>query len=443
MIHVPRRTTFRQEPLRIRPAALAVAVLVAGMGALAPTASASDHCAMVSVGVDQDACGSTVVVNIWGDSESSGDCSEYVSCVSVSVFGNAANGDHEEACRNGVNPDGMVQCIAISGTGDASNRAGDRSCGTSFASVSCLAVSGTGDASNHAGDESCGGWGVSVSCVAASGSGDAINHVGNQSCPWGTSAVFAGCAAISGLGDASNRVGNNACASSTELYHLSAACLAFSGRGNASNTAGGASCDRPYTPGSRISCVAVDGKNVEDSVCGRGGPDVGSPACGEPADPIGNDLCNREPLAPISTICRSGPGIVLDQVCGDAPAAIVEPLCTDEAPVIETPVRAGVSGCDDYDVLVLGQICVKVDNDHPIMSAAWSVACDYHDVAVFRSYCAAFHPGHGQWQSFESMVCTPPNPDPSPNCDVPYPRQTTGASNESGTVPPSGFLVIP
>src|SRR5207237_8196213 len=98
-----------------------------------------------------------------------------------------------------------VGCVSVSGTGNATNTAGDNSCGVGCAAagvgvgVGCLAGSGTGNASNTAGADSCGfaqvipiivdpstqagaGLAVGAGCVAASGTGSASNTAGPNCC---------------------------------------------------------------------------------------------------------------------------------------------------------------------------------------------------------------------------------------------------------------------
>jgi hypothetical protein len=64
-----------------------------------------------------------------------------------------------------------VGCVAVSLVGNATNAAGDGSCGVGIfggAGVGCIAVSALGSAANSAGSGSCGviDLGVGVGCIA-------------------------------------------------------------------------------------------------------------------------------------------------------------------------------------------------------------------------------------------------------------------------------------
>jgi hypothetical protein len=67
--------------------------------------------------------------------------------------------------------------VAVSGTGDASNTAGNFSCGGN-GGVGCISMSGTGSASNEAERVSCGDAG----CIAVSATGHASNSQSDEPC---------------------------------------------------------------------------------------------------------------------------------------------------------------------------------------------------------------------------------------------------------------------
>lgn len=91
------------------------------------TSARSQDCNRVDVSVQQDSCGSVASASVTGDARG-------------------------EDCQ------GPASCVTVSGTGDASNQAGDESCGNAGLGgivVGCIAASGTGNASNSAGEDSC------------------------------------------------------------------------------------------------------------------------------------------------------------------------------------------------------------------------------------------------------------------------------------------------
>jgi hypothetical protein len=145
-----------------------------------------------------------------------------------------------------------VGCIAVSGTGNASNNADaiGNSCGSYTnaqnlpgVAVGCVAVSGTGSASNTVyGHDSCGTQGPgAVGCVAVSGTGNASNtktyttndRSGDCGKVWGT-----GCVAVSGTGNASNTT-ETGCG--TAGHSVAVGCVAVTGSssGSATNNTGG------------------------------------------------------------------------------------------------------------------------------------------------------------------------------------------------------------
>src|SRR5207248_1491458 len=140
-----------------------------------------------------------------------------------------------DSCGFGITVAGVQSaagCVAVSGTGNATNTAGDSSCGAGFGGLGatgitagCVSASGTGNASNSGGSparglgetlpvaQSCGfateegvtfggvpippleGLGVAVGCVAGSAIAQASNTAGPDSCgaTGGALAVAVGC----------------------------------------------------------------------------------------------------------------------------------------------------------------------------------------------------------------------------------------------------------
>lgn len=258
---------------------------------------------MSGVAAAQD-CSRAVDIEIDGDA-----CAQYLA---ASVHGNAS----------GTNCDGMVSCISLSGTGDASNTAGDDACGSGFPGVGlgCVAASGTGSASNSGGYFSCGfaNFGVGVGCVAISGTGNASNSGGYAaSCGVGVAGVGAGCIALSGAGNASNSAGGYSDLCGEGWVGLGAGCVAVSGTGSASNTGGQFdTCGHGYF-GAGAGCIAMSGmaggaaNSAGGSACGLrvgGTIGVGCVALSNPA-PAGGLLPSVWPstsVAPVLLMWASG-----------------------------------------------------------------------------------------------------------------------------------------
>jgi hypothetical protein len=104
---------------------VALVLLVTGPLSVGSTLGGTGECDRVDVSVDGDTCGSMLSVSATGDANGT-DC----------WSANAST------------------CVAVSGAGEASNRAGDEAC-VVFTAIGCVAVSGTGNASNTAGEPSC------------------------------------------------------------------------------------------------------------------------------------------------------------------------------------------------------------------------------------------------------------------------------------------------
>ncbi len=181
----------------------------------APTSQQQEDCDEADVQLEDDSCGTVLSVSLAGDASGTS-CRGTSACVTVSGTGDASNAAADRSCGYGsLAPE--AACIAVSGTGDAENRAGDNSCGYAFiaAGAGCVAVSGTGEASNEAGGFSCGhgGSGAGSGCIAVSGTGQASNEAGAFSCGVGIAGVGVGCVAVSGAGSASNSADDPGCGS--------------------------------------------------------------------------------------------------------------------------------------------------------------------------------------------------------------------------------------
>lgn len=260
--------------MRATPLLLATTLLGALVTSLSPAASAGCGDA-ADVQTSEDACATILAVSLAGDARGE-QCegSIGVSCVTASGTGSATNQAGDESC--GTYGAAAVGCVALSGTGDATNEAGDSSCGAYAlgAGVGCLAVSGTGNAANRAGSVSCGTGtyvGLGAGCVAVSGTGTASNDVGGASCGTAPFAfASAGCVAASGTGDAWNRVGPAPCTPGSTAscvgpcgygyLGVGAGCFAISGTGRAENDA--APCGTSRIPGAAVGCASVSGKDI-------------------------------------------------------------------------------------------------------------------------------------------------------------------------------------
>jgi hypothetical protein len=210
-----------------------------------------------------DACSSTLAVSVEGNASGDGQCAGPVSCIAISGTGdasNAAGGDCGTGFVLAVEPAG-VGCLAVSGAGNASNSAGG-GCGWGGGGVgaACVAVSGAGSASNYARtDCGFGSAGAGVGCVAVSGTGNASNFAGNRCGYGGVGVGLLGCVAVSGGGQASNTTGNGCAAG---FAGAGAGCIAVAGMGDASNTTGycgsmGVDTVNPLGNNIGVGCVAV------------------------------------------------------------------------------------------------------------------------------------------------------------------------------------------
>jgi hypothetical protein len=289
-------------PRRGRFALGTVLVVVAGLIVAVPSlvGVAFAECSQsVDVQVDQDACAGVVAASVTGDA-SGHECTQLISCISLSGTGTASNTGGYFSCGNAASsgPPG-VGCIAASGTGNASNSGG--ACGYAdgrTAAAGCVAVSGTGQASNTG--NSCGGGagfsalvpasGAGAGCIAVSGTGDASNTGGPISCGYGAGGfgvgVGAGCIALSGAGDASNTGRTCGFGISNLGAGAGLGCIAVSGTGNASNTGDDWSCGiavatLPFpTAAAGIGCVAVSGGGDASNTAGEN-------SCGVAGIPLG------------------------------------------------------------------------------------------------------------------------------------------------------------
>lgn len=187
---------------------IAALVVTAGLVLVAPSAAACDP---VDVQTEQDACATVLAVSVRGDARGDGACNDTVSCIAVSGTGDASNEVGGAEC-GGESYRTLIACLAVSGTGNASNAGGAWSCGTApTPTIACLAVSGTGNASNGEPDY---GWGpdarcgtateaagiVTFACWSVSGTGDASFGGADHSCE-----TFGSCVAVSGAGEARGR----------------------------------------------------------------------------------------------------------------------------------------------------------------------------------------------------------------------------------------------
>ena len=163
------------------PALAVLPVTMAGFTLYLPSCShgdpAEDCSAPVAASVDTDTCSSGVAhQQRRRRTPHSEQCVVVVAgCVAVSGTGNASNSQSEISC--GAFIGAAAGCIAVSGTGDASNSTTANNCGSAGIGVfaGCIAISGTGDASNTTGaNTTCGGilGGVGIGCVAISGTGN-------------------------------------------------------------------------------------------------------------------------------------------------------------------------------------------------------------------------------------------------------------------------------
>ncbi len=157
----------------------------------------------------------------------------------ASLTGDATSGENQACNAGSTDPENM--CVAASGTGDATSGPGtDRSCGwagrnLAIVRAGCAAVSITGDATNRAGDSSCGAPDGHTGVLAAN-------------------AVAAGCIAVSGTGDARQDVGPNSCGTAgperaqTATLLVGAGCIGLSAAGSQDTEARVETCVRTTSP---------------------------------------------------------------------------------------------------------------------------------------------------------------------------------------------------
>ena len=245
-------------PRHIRTALLLI-MLLAGALIFAGQGVAMATCAggVADVAVDGDTCGTVVSASVTGDADTQ--------CAPV----------------------GNTGCVAVSGTGDASNTSADFSCGSFIgASAGCVALSGTGSASNTVA-RNCGyaGVGVFAGCIAVSGTGNASNSVAGNCGSETTTLVGLGCIAISGMGNASNSVGAGSMCGDASVASVAIGCMAASGTGDASNSVASSDTTAGRCGTSSLAvgvgCVAVSGQGSASNSaenCGTGdevAPDTG------------------------------------------------------------------------------------------------------------------------------------------------------------------------
>jgi hypothetical protein len=227
----------------IRPAKLSLSTVLVGavvtLAVLMPAAARADDCQSVDVQTNSNACAGVLAVSATGDARGNGTCTSEVSCVAMSGTGNASN---SSGCGNS-----RVACVAASGTGNATYNSAGCGGGQLFFGVGCVAASGTGNATNDGG-QFCGVVSgpilVGAGCVAVSGTGSATNS--SYGCG-------EGCVAASGTGSATNNSAYG-CGSGVGLR-----CVAASGTGPADNRQPDGSPCPQYASQSGIGCVAVSG----------------------------------------------------------------------------------------------------------------------------------------------------------------------------------------
>ncbi len=182
---------------------------------VAALACDANECTAISIQAGEQACGTVLAASATGDARSSGHCREpIVACIAVSGTGNASNRGSQSWYCSG---DG-IRCVAVSGAGDATNHGSDSwgrgyyTCGGS--GVACIAVSGTGDAVNAFGPEACVGTIASLGCLSISGTGHAATVYDDD---FTTCQGYAQCRAVSLFGTASTAPENEPCQANLSL----------------------------------------------------------------------------------------------------------------------------------------------------------------------------------------------------------------------------------